>query len=107
MYQDKHLLIHWRETMDNGEIMHDVDATIDKLIENAKALEAIENDPLFAQEKTYLENTQESLLAHLVAIETHLHGPKHRVITSKIKKVSKKRSRKAARTRAARTVSLL
>lgn len=81
------------------EIADDVDATIDQLLENQQALEKIEGNPLFSQERTALERAQESLLAHLTNMEGHLEKepvPRKRNVASKLS-AFKKRSRRAVR----------
>jgi len=52
--------------MESGEeIIEDLDATLDQLIVNAKAMIKIGKSPLFNCEAEALEKTQESLLARL------------------------------------------
>ncbi len=82
------------ETSD--EILQDVDDTLDRLIENAKVLEDIGEDPLFSTERDALAKTQESLLAHLVNMEPILEKetPKRRrkrkEVVEKIKSVKRR-----------------
>lgn len=48
------------------EILADIDATLDQLIENAAAIKCVSASALFQSEVDALQKTQESLLARLV-----------------------------------------
>ncbi len=52
--------------MPGEEILADIDSTLDRLIENANAVNKISYKQLTDQEKEAFEKTQESLLAHLI-----------------------------------------
>lgn len=58
--------------MNREELLEDIESTMNQLLENAKALESIKNNPLFTTEQAYLEKTQESLLAHLLVVQGHV-----------------------------------
>jgi hypothetical protein len=45
------------------------DDTIDQILENARMLHSIQNNPRFALEKKALEDIQESLYHHLLTLE--------------------------------------
>lgn len=56
--------------MASQDILSEIDETIDRLIENSIALEAIGSDSNnYELEKNLLEQTQESLLAHLLHLD--------------------------------------
>jgi len=77
--------------MPNSELLIEIDKTIDQLIENAIALETIsEEHQEYALEKTLLEQTQESLLAHLIHLDQKISNKKenHPVEHKKIKEFS-------------------
>ncbi len=48
--------------------IEEIDLTIDQLLENAKMLSSIQNDPHFGLEKRALEDIQESLFHHLLTL---------------------------------------
>lgn len=84
--------------MSNQELLTEIEATIDQLIENASALKDVANDPLMSQEMHALQKTQESLLAHLIHLETALEGappatPKKRALLREIKRPRSKGTR--------------
>ena len=58
------------------EILSDIDATLDRLIENADVITTISCTTLFASEVEALQKTQESLLARLVHMNDLLKGQK-------------------------------
>lgn len=58
------------------EILADIDATLDQLIENANAVKPISTSALFTSEVEALQKTQESLLARLVHMNDLLKGQK-------------------------------
>lgn len=58
------------------EILSDIDATIDQLIENSDLLKQVENKPLFYFEMHALQKTQESLIARLAHMQELLHREK-------------------------------
>jgi hypothetical protein len=56
--------------MADYDLLREIDETIDHLIENAMALESIAMESSgYELEKTLLEQTQESLLAHLLDLD--------------------------------------
>lgn len=57
------------------EILSDIDATLEQLIQNARVLKSIHTETLFAEEVTALQKTQESLLARLVHMQDLLATP--------------------------------
>ncbi len=75
------------------EILANIDATLDQLIENSLVLNP-EESSLMDYEIEALQKTQESLLAHVVHMQKHLHEPrkisqKREMIQSRIgKKIS-------------------
>ncbi len=54
-------------------IRHEMDQTLDQLIENAKAFRQVPRKKLEAHELDALEKTQESLLAHLLRLDESLN----------------------------------
>jgi len=54
------------------QLLEERDETIDRLLENEKMLKAISSDGFFEEEREALEKTQESLLAHLIHLQTFL-----------------------------------
>ena len=58
------------------EILSDIDATLDQLIENASVIKHISVSTLFTSEVEALQKTQESLLARLVHMNDLLKGQK-------------------------------
>ena len=58
------------------EILMDIDATLDQLIENADVINKISFATLFVSEVEALQKTQESLLARLVHMNDLLKGQK-------------------------------
>ena len=58
------------------EILADIDATLDQLIENADVINKISFATLFVSEVEALQKTQESLLARLVHMNDLLKGQK-------------------------------
>ncbi|MCB1109895.1 MAG: hypothetical protein KDK64_02850 [Chlamydiia bacterium] len=55
--------------MNRRELLTEIDATLDRLIENAAALQDVPSDSHLAEA---LQKTQESLLAHLLHLDTFL-----------------------------------
>jgi len=53
-------------------VLFEIDATIDQLLENAKALKKISSKELYQEEVSALERTQESLIAHLIHMDEML-----------------------------------
>lgn len=53
-------------------VLLEIDATIDKLLENAKALKKIAHQDAYHEEISALEKTQESLIAHLIHMDEML-----------------------------------
>ena len=73
--------------MRDQALLKEIDVTIDRLIENAEAIEAIkECKEQFTQELNLLEITQESLLAHLIHLDQKFEKP-HAAKTVSIKEV--------------------
>lgn len=58
------------------EILADIDATLDQLIENADVIKHISLNSLYTSEVEALQKTQESLLARLVHMNDLLKGNK-------------------------------
>jgi hypothetical protein len=58
------------------EILADIDATLDRLIENAGVIKHVSLNALFMSEVEALQKTQESLLARLVHMHDLLKGDK-------------------------------
>ncbi len=58
------------------EILADIDATLDRLIENASVVKRASLSTLYASEVEALQKTQESLLARLVHMNDLLKGDK-------------------------------
>jgi len=56
------------------EILADIDATLDRLIENGDVIQKISIQPLFSSEVEALQKTQESLLARLLHMQNLLKG---------------------------------
>lgn len=54
------------------EILHEIDATLDQLIQNAIAVETCSMNALDITEKEAFSKTQESLLAHLIHMDEKL-----------------------------------
>lgn len=61
------MMIHSYEDM-----LAEIDTTIDRLLENAKALKKISLKPSYEEEMLALEKTQESLIAHLMHLDEML-----------------------------------
>lgn len=73
--------------MRDQALLKEIDVTIDRLIENAEAIETIkESKERFTQELDLLEITQESLLAHLIHLDQKLEKP-HGAKTVSVKEV--------------------
>lgn len=53
----------------------DIDLTLDRLVENAAAMQAIADNPMYTAEFDALQKTQESLLAHLLSYEKEERSP--------------------------------
>ncbi len=49
--------------------LEEIDFTLDQLLENARMLHSIENDPNFSLEKKALEDIQESLYHRLLSLK--------------------------------------
>jgi|GEM_PF-2388557 len=90
------------------DIIQDLDQTLDRLMENANALDEIGENPIFSTERDALSKTQESLLAHLFNMETLLENDtpkrvkKKRAVETKLhqfKKRSTLRKQKAYATK--------
>jgi hypothetical protein len=58
------------------EILSDIDATLDQLIENAQVIKHISVSTLYTSEVEAMQKTQESLLARLVHMNDLLKGQK-------------------------------
>lgn len=58
------------------EILADIDATLEQLIQNADACKQISINPLFTTEVQALQKTQESLLARLMHMQELLKSEK-------------------------------
>jgi hypothetical protein len=58
------------------EILADIDATLDQLIENAQVIKEISVSTLYTSEVEALQKTQESLLARLVHTSDLMKGQK-------------------------------
>ena len=71
------------------ELLAEIDKTIDQLIENGETLKRISSDPQYNMEAAALEKTQESLLAHLMHLESYLQekGETSPKLTPSIKKI--------------------
>ena len=54
------------------EILLEIDGTLDRLIQNAEAIENVELDELNETELNAFQNTQESLLQHLLSMDQFL-----------------------------------
>ena len=54
------------------EILLEIDGTLDRLIQNAEAIENIDLDELSEMELSAFQNTQESLLHHLLTMDQYL-----------------------------------
>lgn len=67
------------------EILADIDATIDQLIENASALNSLKDSSLFHAEIEALQKTQESLMARLAHMQGHLKREKEQKLCSMVK----------------------
>ncbi len=52
-----------------------IDETLDHLIENAEMLEEIKCNPALSHEAQFLDGVQESLISHLVDLDTHQRRP--------------------------------
>ena len=70
--------------MDRREILAEIDATVDQLIENAEALKGIAADPSYEAETLALKKTQESLLARLLHMQDYLNGKASTEISEKL-----------------------
>jgi DNA gyrase/topoisomerase IV subunit A len=57
-------------------MLADIDETLDQLIKNAEAIQDISLNTLYANEVEALQKTQESLLAHLVHMDTLMKSEK-------------------------------
>ena len=56
------------------EILADIDATLDQLIENANVINQISLNTLFQDEVDALQKTQESLLSRLINMQSLLNN---------------------------------
>jgi hypothetical protein len=54
------------------ELLADIDATLDQLIQNAEVAYGVCSDPFYEVEMDAMHKTQESLLAHLMRVSTLL-----------------------------------
>ncbi len=54
------------------EILQEIDQTLDRLVENAKAMEKASEKRLTSYERGLFQKTQESLLAHLIQTDHKL-----------------------------------
>lgn len=54
------------------EILLEIDGTLDRLIQNAEAIENVDLNELSETELTAFQNTQESLLHHLLSMDQYL-----------------------------------
>ncbi|MBI3211481.1 MAG: hypothetical protein HYZ47_02200 [Simkania negevensis] len=69
--------------MGSGEkIITDIDATLDQLLENQKILNRISASSHLDQELSALHKMQESLLAHLLYLDSYLKEKKEKKISS-------------------------
>ncbi|WP_420421211.1 hypothetical protein [Simkania sp.] len=71
------------------ELLTEIDTTIDQLIENGETLQRISSDPKYTVEAAALEKTQESLLAHLMHLQSYLQekGEPPPKLTPSVKKI--------------------
>ncbi|MCH9614197.1 MAG: hypothetical protein SP1CHLAM54_12140 [Chlamydiia bacterium] len=58
------------------DIIDDIDATLDQLIENAEVLGEISTNPTYEEEAEALEMMQEALIKHLMTMEQFIPKPK-------------------------------
>jgi hypothetical protein len=56
------------------ELLAEIETTIDQLIKNEEILSQISSDSHYEVEIAALEKTQESLLFHLIHLQTHLQA---------------------------------
>lgn len=71
------------------DILEEIDTTINQLLENEKILKKIEKNTSFEEEASALQKTQESLIAHLIHMDTMLKrnrepAQKEPLLTSKV-----------------------
>lgn len=55
--------------LNRQNILKEIDETLTQLLHNANVLQQITDNPKYTQEKSALENTQESLFAHLIHMD--------------------------------------
>lgn len=67
------------------DIIEDIDATLDRLIENAEVLGEISTNPTYEEEAKALEMMQESLIKHLMTMEQFIPKPKGALIEKRSK----------------------
>ena len=66
----------------NQDILSEIDATLDQLIANAEALKNLPIQCEYQMEISAFQNTQESLLAHLMHMDALLEEKKNKQISS-------------------------
>lgn len=62
--------------LNRQNILKEIDETLTQLLHNANVLQQITDNPKYTQEKSALENTQESLFAHLIHMDCLLSQEK-------------------------------
>ncbi len=77
--------------MSRQDVQAEIDAVLDRILENAEALKGIRNDPAYTVEREALEKTQESLMARVI----HLNeSADDRLTLTELKKQSSALKRK-------------
>ena len=77
-------LVYMRE--DNADIVADIDATLNELVEIAEVLKAAKINPHFKHEVEVLEKTQESLLARLMHRQSQLDSENRKYSLDSLRK---------------------
>lgn len=67
------------------DIIDDIDATLDQLIENAEVLGEIATNPSYEEEAEALEKMQDALIKHLMTMEQFVPKPKGAIGVKKMR----------------------